>query len=279
MQITHFTDAACPFAYSAEPSRLRLLWHYGDQVDWRTRLVVLSTDPKELAAKGLTTELLAKTMRRMHDEHGMPFDTSERSGLAAALPGCRAVAATFVHDHERAPLLLRQLRLAYMTAGELIDDPAVIDAAAGRVGIDADELQRWLEDPATDSYLAEDMAAARDPLPAAKVLDHKLAPAGDGRRRYSTPTYELRDGDRVMLVPGFQPWESYEVAIANLDPTIERRPAPEGVDEVLAWAPHPLATAEVAALLGTDLDGAREQLSAAGASFEPAGNDGFWAAA
>ena len=26
LEITHFTDPACPFAFSAEPTRLRLRW-------------------------------------------------------------------------------------------------------------------------------------------------------------------------------------------------------------------------------------------------------------
>jgi predicted DsbA family dithiol-disulfide isomerase len=279
MQLVHYTDAACPFAYSAEPQRLRLLWHYGDQLQWTTRLVVLSTSPDELAARGLTTELLAKTMDRMQREHGMPFDTSERDRLAAALPACRAVAATQVHAPEHADALLRQLRRTYMCGEGLIDEQDVIDRAAAAVGIDPGTLADWIGASDTQTHLEEGMEAARTPLQAAKALDHKLAPAGDGRRRYSTPTYELHLDGRAVVVPGFQPWESYEVAIANLDPSLERSAAAEDAAEVLEWAPHPLATAEVAAILGSDLDGAREQLAASGAAFEPVGSDGFWSAA
>ena len=35
VDITLFTDPACPFAFSAEPVRQRLRWHYGDQLRWR----------------------------------------------------------------------------------------------------------------------------------------------------------------------------------------------------------------------------------------------------
>ncbi len=48
---------------------------------------------------------------------------------------------------------------------------------------------------------------------------------------------------------------------------------------MLAWAPYPLATAEVAELMGIDLDTARERLQAVGAEFEPAAGDGYWSAA
>jgi predicted DsbA family dithiol-disulfide isomerase len=37
-----FTDPACPFAFSAEPARLRLRWHYGDGLRWRTTMIVLT---------------------------------------------------------------------------------------------------------------------------------------------------------------------------------------------------------------------------------------------
>lgn len=40
----------------------------------------------------------------------------------------------------------------------------------------------------------------------------------------------------------------------------------------------PLATAEVAALRGIDMGAARDELQAAGASFEPVGPDGYWTA-
>ena len=33
MDVTLFTDPACPFAFSAEPVRRQLQWHYGDQLE------------------------------------------------------------------------------------------------------------------------------------------------------------------------------------------------------------------------------------------------------
>jgi hypothetical protein len=82
------------------------------------------------------------------------------------------------------------------------------------------------------------------------------------------------------VVPGFNPVEAYETAIANQAPDLPRRPLPDRVEELLEWAgDDPLATAEVALILGTGLDAARDTLRAAGAVWEPAGADGYWAAA
>ena len=47
-------------------------------------------------------------------------------------------------------------------------------------------------------------------------------------------------------MPGFNPVEAYETAIANLAPELERRAKPASVEEMLAWAREPLATAEIA---------------------------------
>jgi hypothetical protein len=48
LSITEFTDPACPFAWSAEPSRRRLQWLFGEQNDGHLRMVGLSSDPEEI---------------------------------------------------------------------------------------------------------------------------------------------------------------------------------------------------------------------------------------
>jgi hypothetical protein len=155
-------------------------------------------------------------------------------------------------------------------AGELIDEPGVIARSAREAGIEPMTLFRAAaDDPAVEVALREDMAAARAPSAAALALDHKLAPAGGpGAMRYTCPSYEIEraagGGWPRFDVPGFQPVEVYEAAIANLAPELERRAAPERVDEVLEWAGEPLASAEVAAILGVSQDEAEAELAAVG---------------
>jgi hypothetical protein len=48
VEITLFTDPACPVAFSAEPARIRLRWHYGDGLEW-TLLTVEPGESEELA--------------------------------------------------------------------------------------------------------------------------------------------------------------------------------------------------------------------------------------
>jgi 2-hydroxychromene-2-carboxylate isomerase len=280
MDVVHFTDPACPFAFSAEPQRLQLQWHYGDQLTWRTVMIGLHETAEAAEAKGLTPDLIEPAMRTLQARHGMPIDTARRPRVPGTVPACRAVVATRLHavDPAAEDALIRRLRVRYM-GGELLDEQSTINAAAADAGIDPADLATWVADPATEVALRDDMRSARTPHPSALVLDHKLSPSEDGGRRYSAPSYELRSADEVAAAPGFQPWESYDVAIANLAPAIERRPSATDVDEVLAWAPMPLATAEVAALRGIDIDAARTELAEAGATFAPVGEDGYWSAA
>ena len=54
--IRHFTDPSCPFAFSAERQRLRLLWLYGEQIDWELHVVVLTETAPDLTPEQLGAE-------------------------------------------------------------------------------------------------------------------------------------------------------------------------------------------------------------------------------
>jgi predicted DsbA family dithiol-disulfide isomerase len=265
--ITLFTDPACPFAFSAEPQRLRLRWHYGEGLEWRTRMIVLTREEGE-------AEKLAEGAPGLQRKFGMPIEPAPYLRPASSEPACRAVVAARLNAPEREDGLLRALRVRTM-AGGLLDDPALIDAAATDAGIDPGDLAGWVASEETGAALEADAAAARSPAPAARALDHKLGgPAGE--RRYTTPTYEFRkSAGATIVVPGFTPVEAYEVAVANLAPELERRPTPEDVGELLDWAPYPLATAEVMAITGLGPGHARAALARVGEPI-PTGADFYW---
>ena len=266
LQVTHFTDPACPFAFSAEPTRLRLRWHYGEQLVWRTRMIVLTLEAGE-------AEKLAEGAPGLQRKYGMPIDPAPYPRPASSEPACRAVVAARVNAPELAEPLLRRLRVRTMVGG-LLDDPGLIAAAASDVGLDPARLTAWCETDAVESELQADIAAARAPSAAARALDHKLGGPRE-QRRYTAPSYEfVRDpGSAPVTVPGFNPVEAYETAIANLAPELTRRPRPQTVEELLAWADEPLATTEVAVVAQLDPVAARAALSrvarplAAGADF------------
>jgi predicted DsbA family dithiol-disulfide isomerase len=276
IRITEFTDPGCPWAWSAEPFRRRIDWLYGDQVEWRVHMVGLSESPEDYLEKGFTPERMARAFADIAREHHMPIATHERPRMAATLPACRAVVAAREHAGAApARALLRRLRIHHFS-GDLLDDPETIESAAREAGIDPEKLRGWLADPDVEARLRVDMAAARDPLPAAVALEHKLA-SWDGGLRYTCPSYELvrvSDGAR-LAIPGFQPFAAYEVALANLLPGAARREAPASVEAVLAWAEEPLATQEVAVVCGIPLARAREDLGRVAVETH-VGFDGLW---
>lgn len=273
--ITEYTDPGCPWAFSAEPFRRRLDWLYGDRLRWEVVLVGLAVSPEEYAERGYTTEGMARSMRRIAAEHHMPIATHERPRLAGTVTACRAVVAARLHAPERMRILLRRLRIRNFR-GELLDEPDTLSGAARDAGLDPATLRGWMAGDDVEAALRSDMARAREPIAAARVLDHKLA-NWSGGRRYTCPSYEIvraSDGVRIA-VPGFQPFAAYDVVLANLVPGVGRREPPGTVEEVLEWTGTPLATQEVAVVRDIPFDQAREELGRVAVE-EHVGADGFW---
>src|SRR4051794_21767265 len=269
VNITEYTDPGCPFAFSAEPFRRRLQWLYGDQLEWRPRMVVLADSPDEYLEKGFTTERQSSSFEKLSREHGMPIDTRLRPRMAATAPACRAVVAARLFAPEAERALLRRLRVRHFSA-QLLDDPEMIADAAVDAGIDPAELERWLEKPEVEAELERDKAAARAPTAAALAQSQKLA-KWSGGMRYTCPSYEIEG----LSVPGFQPWAAYEVALANVAPGLEQRDTPSDVSEVLRWAGTPLATREVAEVCQLSDWEARQALGRVAVESH-VGADGFW---
>ncbi len=273
--ITEYTDPGCPWAYSAEPFRRRLMWLYGDAIEWRRRMVVLAEDPQEYLDKGVTPEKQSKGFAKIARDHGMPIDTSLRPRMAATAPACRAIVAARLHAPQAEDALLRAFRLRAMR-GELLDEDSTVRGAAQDAGLDADDVVRWSAEDEVEQAMREDMAAAREPIAAARVLDDRLA-NWSGGRRYTCPSYEIvRESDGVRIaVPGFQPFAAYDVVLANLVPGTDRREPPQSVSAVLEWAGEPLATREVAVVCDIDHAKAREELGRV-ADEQHIGADGLW---
>jgi predicted DsbA family dithiol-disulfide isomerase len=275
VRIIEFTDPGCPWAFSAEPFRRRLDWLYGDALSWEVTLVGLSDSPEHYVEKGFTPDKQAHAFATIAHEHGMPIDTRERPRMEATIPACRAVVAARLNAPARMRPLLRDLRVRHFR-GELIDEPETIDAAVAHAGIDPAAMRGWCEEEATDAALAADMAAARRPMPAARVLDERLA-NWSGGRRYTCPSYEIErvaDGVRISI-PGFQPFAVYDVVMANLVPDVPRAEPPASAEEVLRWAGEPLASKEVAVVRDISVEAAREELGRVAVE-EHVGADGFW---
>ncbi len=280
IEVDRYGDPACPWDYSSEPSRLRMLWHYSDQLAMTPRMVVLSDTPEDYAKKNFTVDKLERALTDIQRRFGMLIDLTRRARMPGTRLACTAVVAVRRESVARAESFLRRLRGRTMS-GALLDDRETIVGACADIGLDFAELQESMADPETQAQLDADWRAARSPTPAALRLDHKLADwehDGESGRRYTCPSWVFHDpsSDRVVTAPGMQPFESLEVALADVAPSLERRGPPSSATEILDWHEGPIATAEVAALRQVSMDDAKSELEAVGARPTMVGPERFW---
>src|SRR3954453_5651396 len=247
VDVTHFSDPGCPWAYSASPALAVLRWRYGDQLEWRLALVGLAGSPEQYERRGYTTEgsALGRTIFR---RYGMPLAPTPKSRVTATSPACRVVVAARLRAPGREESVFRALQFAQFTTAALLDDPDDLRAALeGVPGIDADALIAAREDDDVWAAYEADKTATRTAEGSPTAMQGKAA-ATDGPVRYTAPSLAFDRDGRRLEAGGFQPVEAYDVVIANLAPDLERRDPPEETGDLLAAFPDGLTTQEVAAL-------------------------------
>ena len=286
IHVTHFSDPGCPFAYSASPALTALRWRYGDQLAWRHVMIGLTEDAAQYAERGYTTLRMARGNRRFR-HFGMPFGRAPKPRL--------------VGDRPRLPRRRRRAaRRGPTSSGRCsarCSSPSSRRAAARQrrgaarprcaasPGVDAEAFARVSTRP-TSPRPTRPTAPSRAPPPASPTEFQGKAADTDGAVRYTAPSLVFRTGDgRRLEAGGFQRHDAYDVCIANLDPTLARRGAPEDLGELLDAFPEGLTTAEVAACLTpmpdfADPAAAEDRLlelaDAGRAVVEPLGDGALW---
>jgi 2-hydroxychromene-2-carboxylate isomerase len=247
VEVVHYTDPSCPWAYSAEPFMRALEWRYGDGLSWRLVTIGLREDTSGLVQSGTTPESRVNGWRWFSETFGMPLLTTPRARLVASGRMCRAVKAAGLQGEAAERGMLRGVRMAWFASLHLLDeDEAFAAVAAGVPGLDPDRLLRDLADPAIEDAYQADRAEARS---AAGIGDPAIAQDRaalfDGGARFTAPSLIFRHDGQTLVAGGFQPFEAYDVCVANLAPHLPRRPQPSPA-ELLAEYPQGLTTAEVA---------------------------------
>jgi 2-hydroxychromene-2-carboxylate isomerase len=285
---THFTDPACPWAYSFRPAYARLRWRFGDQIDWRIVLIGLSESGDAYERRGYTPDRLIDTQHRFSKRFGMPFSFERKPRMAGTSRACRAIVAARELDPQLGEAALRALQLLHFTTPRLLDDDDDLRAVLATVPeLDADAIVDRIDDPEIVERYQADRARARsaDGSPTHVQDRHSTS---DGPVRYTAPSVIFEQDGTRFEVGGFQPFEAYDTALANLDPGLTRRPPPADVVEALAEFPEGLTTAELASvmrpsdLVDADIEGTASDLAALETeglvAKEPAGRDAIWRA-
>jgi predicted DsbA family dithiol-disulfide isomerase len=250
ISITHFTDPACPFAYSASPALAVLRWRYGDQLDWRIVTIGLAEDPQRYIDAGYTPARQVIGNLRGFARHGMPFAYEPRARVTATTRACRTIVAARLLDPKRENDVLRALQLGWFNTTLLLDEDEDIARALERVdGLDVAKIVAAIDAQDTLAAYEQDKLETRSAQGGPTDFQGK-ARQTDGPVRYSAPSlvFESEGGQRLEA-GGFQSIEAYDVLIANLDRTLERRAPAEHALDALGPFPAGLVTQEVAAIM------------------------------
>lgn len=286
IEATLYTDAACPWGYSANPYFRVLEWRYREQLTWRLVMIGLREEVNATAVRGFDPARAAARHMVFGRLYGMPFGLVPKERPAATGRGCRAVVAARLLEPGSEWRVLQALQLAYFTTSLLLDDDEQIrDVLRAVPGIDADVIVDRLDDPEVAQEYERDRKEARTATGTPAESQGKTS-TSDGPVRFTAPSVVFERDGRQLVAGGWQPILAYDVLIANLDPTLRRMPPPETPEPLLEHFSEGLTTAETAAILAEgpdyvpDLERAERallQLVADGAAVRlPLGQDALW---
>ena len=284
IKATLYNDPACPWGYSAHPQHRFLEWRYGDQIEWR--LVMISLREQPLA--NYDPVRAAERLVVFRDRYGMPFSLVPKSRASATHRGCRAVVAAGLVDPGSEWRVMRALQFANFNTSLLLDDDDLIrEALRGIPGVDADALVDRLDDSDVEAEYQRQRAEARTAAGTPIETQGKHS-TSDGPVRFTAPSVVFERDGRRLDAGGWQTALSYDVIVANLDPSIAVTPPAASPEPLLERFGDGLTTAEVATLLAEgpdyvpDLRAAEQALSelvdSGGAQRVAVGNDAVWLA-
>jgi hypothetical protein len=250
-------------------------------------LIGLTESAQQYVDRGYTPERGALGQRAFRERFGMPFTAQPKPRMAATAPACRAIVAAQEAGSGVGEAALRALQFMQFTTTGLLDDPGDLRRTLDTVpDLDAGAIVSRLDDPLIVAAYEEDRALARSAQSSPTEAQSRSA-STDGPVRYTAPSliFEDEEGSRLEA-GGFQPFEAYDLVLANLDPTLDRRPPPTSALHALAAFPEGLTTAEAAAVLRSsdlvdaDHAAAEEELLSLAArgevEREPLGQDAVW---
>ncbi len=255
IRATLFNDPACPWGYSALPALRVLEWRYGSQLEWRLVVIGLRDEVAPAARENFDPSVSAVRQMVFRDRYGMPFALQPKSRPAATGRACRAIVAARLVSPGSEFRVMRALQLANFTTPLLLDDDDGLRETLRLLrGIDADEIVDRLDDEDVEEAYARDKAEARSAAGTPIEAQGKASTSETGVVRYTAPSIIFEHDGRRLVAGGWQPELAYDLCIANLDPTLTRRPVPDTPAPLLDAFADGLTTTEVASLLAAGPD-------------------------
>jgi protein-disulfide isomerase-like protein with CxxC motif len=254
IEATLYTDAGCPWAYSANPALRVLEWRFRDQLRWRLVMIGLREEASEAAVRTYDPDRALARWRVFEERYGMPFATEPKARPSGTGRGCRAVVVAGMLDPGSEWPVFRMLQLANFTGSVYLDDTESLrEALRDLPEVDADAIADRLDDPDVVVEYERQRREARSAAGTPAEAQWKTT-TSDGEVRFTAPSVVFRRDDERAYAGGWQPLLSYDTVLANFAPELERVPAPDSPEPLLEFFPSGLTTAEVALLLAHGSD-------------------------
>src|SRR5262249_33634095 len=162
VETTLFSDAGCPWAYSAVPALRVLEWRYGGQLEWRLVLIGLTERAEQYVERGYTPLKSARGYASRFRPYGMPFAPQPRARLLGTGRAGSPVVPARTETPGKEWAVFRALQFAWFTTPLLLDEDAAIrEAIAAVPGIDPDSIIGALDRRDVVEAYERDRAEAR----------------------------------------------------------------------------------------------------------------------
>jgi len=195
---------------------------------------------------GVTPESRVQGWLEFGARFGMPVSSAPRTRLMASGRACRAVKAAERDGAAAAARLLRAIRLAWFTSTLLLDADDDLAEVSDAAGLDGAAIVAGIDDPEVEAAYQRDRAEARSAgQTGAPAVAQGRAADSDSGARFTAPSLVFERNGQRLVAGGWQPFDAYDLCVANLAPELPRRPAPDPAD-LLAAFPDGLTTVEVA---------------------------------
>src|SRR4051812_23870062 len=207
-------------------------------------MIGLAETGENYERRGYTPERHAGTPARFA-RFGMPFGEMRRPRMCGTGRACRAIVSARLDSEHAAYLALRELRFGWFTTNLLMDeDEAIAECLSREPELDTAAIMARIDSPEVEEAYQRDRDEVRRAAGGAASLQGKTANT-DGEERYTASSLIFERGDLRLEAGGWQPLAAYDVIVANLDPALSCRPAPDDPADVLRELPYGLATREV----------------------------------
>lgn len=257
VQIRYYTDPACSWSWSTEPTVRRLMTEFGDGLSWAFVMGGLARDYESGhedpeagigGTRGVYPGLVSHWLD-VAERGGMPLDPRiwTEGPLRSTYPACMAVKAAQEQAADGGYGYLRALREGIMCFRRKLDTTEALVEEARRAALSVERFRVDLGSHAIVEAFGADLEEVRHPPEEARAAGQVKSTGGPERIAFPSMVFVGEDGSRHGVY-GFAPYGDYRAAAEGAG-AAPLGGGPPGVLDALRRFGR-MATAEVEAVCG-----------------------------